>query len=141
MYEQCRINKRSEFTISKICEAWSPGAPILLRSCTGTLERLTKGGMALGVLESTPLEERSTRLSAGDYLILYTDGITEAFSPDGDMYGEDRLHETIQAAAGASAQQMLGLIDGSVITFAGTPIPSDDLTLIVLHRLPLLREP
>ena len=114
--------------------------PVLLRSRTGALERLTKGGMALGVLENTPLEERPVSLSVDDSLILYTDGVTEAFSPEGEIYGEDRLHRTIQAAAGSSAQEMLDRIDESVITFAGTASPSDDLTLMVLHRLSLSPE-
>jgi sigma-B regulation protein RsbU (phosphoserine phosphatase) len=108
--------------------------PLLLRSRTGELERLGKGGMALGVLEGTRLEERSVSLGPGDDLIFYTDGVTEAFSPQDDIYGEERLRATIQAAAGSSAQALLDGIDDSVSAFVGDTPPSDDLTLMVLRR-------
>ncbi len=108
--------------------------PLLLRSRTGELEQLGKGGMALGVLEGTRLEERSVSLGPGDDLIFYTDGVTEAFSPQDDIYGEERLRATIQATASSSAQALLDGIDDSVSAFVGDTPPSDDLTLMVLLR-------
>ena len=75
---------------------------------------------------------------------MYTDGITEAFSPQGELYGEERLNETIgeaalRAARGEdalylSAQDMLETIDRSVAAFMGESLPSDDLTLLVLKH-------
>jgi sigma-B regulation protein RsbU (phosphoserine phosphatase) len=109
--------------------------PLLLRSHTRELERFGTGGMALGVLEGIRLEERSVSLKPGDHLIFYTDGVTEAFSPQDDLYGEERLQATIQAAAGGSAQAMLDAIDDSVVAFVGDTSPSDDLTIMVLRRL------
>ncbi|MFQ6100379.1 MAG: GAF domain-containing protein [Anaerolineae bacterium] len=109
--------------------------PLLLRSGTGELERLCKGGMALGVLEVVQLEERAVLLETDDCLVLYTDGITEAFSSEGDMYSEERLRATVQAADGHSAQAVLDAIDSSVIAFIGDTPPSDDRTLMVLRRL------
>jgi serine phosphatase RsbU (regulator of sigma subunit) len=109
--------------------------PLLLRSETGELERFGKGGMALGVLGGVQLEDRVIPLAPGDYVIFYTDGITEAFSPEGDIYGEERLRATVRAAAADSAQAMLEAIDDAVVTFVGEGSPSDDLTLEVLRRL------
>jgi serine phosphatase RsbU (regulator of sigma subunit)/putative methionine-R-sulfoxide reductase with GAF domain len=108
--------------------------PLLLRSRTGELERLGKGGMALGVLEGLRLDERIVSLEPGDCLIFYTDGITEAFSPEEDMYGEARLQATVRSASGSSAQAMLETIGDSVTAFAGDAAPSDDRTLMVLRR-------
>ena len=108
--------------------------PLLLRSRTRELERLSKGGMALGVLEGIRLEEHTISLEPGDYLIFYTDGITEAFSPEGDIYGEERLWTIIQAADDGSAQAMLDAIDDSVVTFIGDVSPSDDRTIMILRR-------
>ncbi len=108
--------------------------PLLLRSRTRELERLTKGGMALGVLGGTQLEERAVSLDPGDCVVFYTDGITEAFSPEGDMYGEGRLQETVLAAAAGSARMILDAIDGSVVAFSGNAPLSDDRTLMVLRR-------
>jgi sigma-B regulation protein RsbU (phosphoserine phosphatase) len=109
--------------------------PLLLRSETGELEQFGKGGMALGVLGGVQFEDRTVPLEPGDYVIFYTDGVTEAFSPEGDIYGEERLRATVRAAAADSAQAMLDAIDDAVVTFVGEGSPSDDLTLEVLRRL------
>ena len=108
--------------------------PLVLRSGTRGLERLNKGGMALGVLEGIRLEEHVVSLEPGDSVVFYTDGITEAFSSQGDIYSEERLQATIQAANGGSAQTILDAIDASVVAFAGDTAPSDDRTLMVLRR-------
>jgi sigma-B regulation protein RsbU (phosphoserine phosphatase) len=68
-------------------------------------------------------------------LIFYTDGVTEAFSPEDTMYGEGRLRATVRAADGASAQAVLDAISDSVTAFVGDNPPSDDITLIVLRRV------
>ncbi len=109
--------------------------PLLWRSGTRTLERFGKGGMALGVLEGVSLREWTVSLEPGDCLIFYTDGITDAFSPEDDVYGEDRLRATIQSAGGGSAQATLEAVDDSVIAFVGDNPPSDDITLMVLRRV------
>jgi sigma-B regulation protein RsbU (phosphoserine phosphatase) len=109
--------------------------PLLLRSRARELEQLGKGGMALGVLEGTRLEERVISLERGDYLVFYTDGVTEAFSAEEEIYGEGRLRAIIQAADGGSVQAMLDAINDSVTAFVGDNPPSDDITLMVLHRL------
>jgi serine phosphatase RsbU (regulator of sigma subunit) len=109
--------------------------PLLVRTRTHEMERLERGGMALGVLEGMPMGERAVSLEPGDCVVFYTDGITEAFSPQGDVYGEDRLRMIIQSADCASAQAMLDTVDDSVIAFVGDNPPSDDMTLMVLRRL------
>lgn len=109
--------------------------PLLLRSGTGELEQLRKGGMALGVLEGIQLKEHVVSLAPGDCLVFYTDGITEAFSPEGEIYGEDRLRAAIRSADCDSAQAVLDSIDESVSAFAGDTALSDDRTLVVLRRL------
>lgn len=109
--------------------------PLLLRSNTGELERLGEGGMALGVLQGTRLEDNVVSLQPGDSLILCTDGITEAFSPQGEVYGEDGLRATVKAAGGGSAREMVDVIDRSVRAFTGDAPSSDDRTLVVLRRL------
>jgi serine phosphatase RsbU (regulator of sigma subunit) len=83
-------------------------------------------------------------LDLGDSLILYTDGITEAFSPGGQIYGEDRLFAAIQnirkhapnEPEGTSnlAKIVLETIDQSVSSFINADSLSDDLTLVVFNR-------
>jgi serine phosphatase RsbU (regulator of sigma subunit) len=120
--------------------------PLLLRNHSLSVERLEKGGMAIGVLDGSRVEEHSVQIEAGDYLVFYTDGVTEAFSPEGDMYGEERLEATIRGEAdwvtdlnvevtSGTAGEMLEAIDDSVCVFVGDSLPFDDLSLMVLRRL------
>jgi serine phosphatase RsbU (regulator of sigma subunit)/transcriptional regulator with GAF, ATPase, and Fis domain len=115
--------------------------PVALRGQSCQLELLRRGGMALGVEAGNPIQGWKTRLEAGDCLILYTDGVTEAFSPQGEAFGEARLYQTIESLTacqgqqgGFTAQDLLEKIDQAVIDFIANSQPSDDLTLLVLKR-------
>lgn len=117
--------------------------PLVLRGQSCQLEQLRRGGMALGVQEGNRIQGWKTQLSPGDYLILYTDGVTEAFSPQGEVFGEPRLYQTIEGAVACkdprprdtlAAQDVLEKIDAAVLAFIGDGLPSDDLTLLVLKR-------
>jgi sigma-B regulation protein RsbU (phosphoserine phosphatase) len=109
--------------------------PLLFRLRPQGLERLSRGGMALGVLQGIRYEEYFVELGPGDFLVFYTDGITEAFSAEGQMFGEERLRAAIQAADAGTAQAMLDAIDAAVADFTRDSSPSDDMTLMVLHRV------
>lgn len=111
--------------------------PLLFCQESGAVQRLEKGETALGVLPEQSFTSRARQLHAGDFLVLYTDGITEAFSPLDHMYGEEGLKQTIQAALensqAVTAGELLGVIDESVQLFVGDTPPADDLTLLVLR--------
>ena len=120
--------------------------PLLLRSQTCQLERILRTGMALGVQERNRIEELHFVIDPGDFLIMYTDGLTEAFSPDGNMYDEARLRKVIEQTAlsksdesgftSLTAQEMLQEIDGSLEVFTGGAALSDDMTLLILKNSP-----
>jgi len=75
---------------------------------------------------------------------MYTDGLTEAFSPDGEPFGEVRLWQVVEQAAlcrtGANgslsmtAQDLLQTIDASLEAFTQGATPTDDLTLVILRN-------
>jgi phosphoserine phosphatase RsbU/P len=111
--------------------------PPFLRRSTGVIERLADGsGLALGIFP-TSYEERSVRLAAGDALVLYTDGVTEAFNTDGAMFDEPRLIECIRAAAHpVRAAALVDAIVDDVAHFAGAAPQSDDITVAVLVWTP-----
>jgi serine phosphatase RsbU (regulator of sigma subunit) len=121
--------------------------PLWIRRRNGQIEDIQRTGMALGVFEDTLLEERTIQLEKGDFLIMYTDGVTDAFSPQGEAFGDGRLRQsiedTLQSTAstenstGPTSQQMLDTIDQNVLAFVADAVPSDDLTLLVLKRRPL----
>jgi serine phosphatase RsbU (regulator of sigma subunit)/putative methionine-R-sulfoxide reductase with GAF domain/anti-sigma regulatory factor (Ser/Thr protein kinase) len=98
------------------------------------IELLTRTGIALGPLEHAEMSERSIDLAAGDRLIFYTDGITEAFSAAEELFGEERLYQVVQESKAESSQELLDEIDGAVSDFVGDFPVSDDITLIVLRR-------
>jgi sigma-B regulation protein RsbU (phosphoserine phosphatase) len=97
-------------------------------------EPLRRGGMALGVLVGTQAPEHVLTMEKGDCLVLYTDGVTETFSAEGQLFGVERLKAVIQNTDASSAQVVLEAIVDSVADFGGDAAPSDDLTVVVLCR-------
>ena len=71
------------------------------------MERLLSDGMVAGVEPDISHDERTTELSPGDRLLLYTDGITEARKDSGEMLGEERLLSLWASLAEDSAQRLL----------------------------------
>ena len=114
--------------------------PILFRPATQEMTPFERTGMALGVLEGSVIEGRRVWLEPQDFLIMYTDGVTEAYSAAGEFFGEKRLREIIQSTASANdttpdeldAMAILTAIDSAVADFVGDQVPADDLTLLVL---------
>jgi sigma-B regulation protein RsbU (phosphoserine phosphatase) len=80
------------------------------------------------------LTDVTISLNPGDVLVTYTDGLTESFDADDEMFGEDRLLQLIRACPASSAQGILDRILAEVTAFEdGTP-QSDDITLLIVHR-------
>jgi sigma-B regulation protein RsbU (phosphoserine phosphatase) len=100
----------------------------------GGMELLTRTGIALGVIEHAHMEERSIRLSPGDLLMFYTDGVTEAFSSEGEIFGDERLRQVLSNLNQGTAQNILEEIEAVVDDFIGDYPASDDITLIALKR-------
>lgn len=109
--------------------------PPILRRADGSIEYLSEGGVALGVLESSTYEERPLSLFSGDVLILYTDGVTEAFSPGGEEFGVDRLVEVINENYELSARDLLNEIYERVQDFTSDSAQLDDLTMVAIKVL------
>ncbi len=111
--------------------------PLLLRNATGSVEQLPKGGMALGVMEDSQYQDHILSIEPCDTLLLYTDGLTEAFSSDGETFGEERLNSTLATAACGSVKDLLEKLDQILYSFRKGNQPSDDLTVVALRRKPL----
>ncbi len=109
--------------------------PFLVRA-DGSVERLEEGGVLLGAFPDMPYGDGIVTLDAGDTLVLFTDGVTEAWSATDhdDEYGEDRLLARIQAHATDPAQAVLDAVREEVRTFTGGGTLDDDLTIVVLKR-------
>ena len=110
--------------------------PLLIHGHDGSVTSLTKGGMALGVMTNTPMHDDTVTIQPGDCLVLYTDGVTETFSPSEESFGEKRLQEVLARATSCSPDRVLASVDEALKTFrAGQPM-SDDITLIAIYRKP-----
>ena len=102
-------------------------------------ELLRSGGLALGLTRNDDFEqsltEVTTKMAPEDTLIFYTDGVTEALNPSGEMYGEERLFSEASKHHNLSAQQMLDQLTASVTRYAANVPLNDDMTMVVVRKV------
>ena len=98
------------------------------------LIQLTRTSIALGLFNDIEIEEREISMNPGDWLLLYTDGITEAFSLQGEMFGTKRLFDLLSNHEFISSSRLLDLIEGTVNEFIKGTDLADDTTLAALCR-------
>ena len=102
----------------------------------GSVRRLDKGGMILGVMRSLSTYEHETiALQPGDTIVTFTDGVSEAMNPYNEEYGEDRIALVVRNAAVESAGELLNTIFLSVDEFADPDKQTDDITALVVKAL------
>jgi serine phosphatase RsbU (regulator of sigma subunit) len=107
--------------------------PPCVRRANGSVEALNgAGGLVLGAMPGMEYPDHAVQLLPGDRLVLYTDGVTEAFNPADEAYGEERLIAEVRAHGDGAAAALVERICRSVTLFAGTAAQSDDITLTVL---------
>ena len=96
------------------------------------------GGPLLGVFGRLDLTLQRAEVRPGERLILYTDGITDAASPDGERFGDERLLRTIAGtcASDGTAVDTCRAVIQSVLAFQGAASPADDLAFLVFRRHP-----
>ena len=100
----------------------------------GTVDRLEKGGMILGVIRTLAVYEEATiSLHSGDLLVLFTDGISEAMSKDSVEYGEERLEALIRAHTDRGAQEITEIIHRDILQHTKGAPQSDDITMMVVR--------
>ncbi len=126
-----RLNCSSgRFTYANAGHNW----PLHWRAATRDFQELSSHGVVLGVLEQIEPEEKQVDLAPGDLLILYTDGITEAASSGGELFGIERLTAAVRGAVGGSADRVMAAILDDVLGFSSGAPQADDFTLVVLRR-------
>ena len=108
----------------------SPGGSIVL---IGGVRRLETGGPIVGLFEFAMFEEETVHLTPGDWLVVFSDGVSEALSVEGEEYGEARIVKTVQASATSEPQQMLQALFNDIREFTKGAAQSDDITALVLR--------
>jgi len=111
-------------------------APLWIKAGGSQLVELEAPGVVLGAYADTGIESRTIVVEPGDYVVLFTDGVTEARDEGRALFGEDRLKSVAAAAvaSGGSARSVLESVLLSVAEFSGDAEQADDLTVVVVHR-------
>ena len=112
--------------------------PPLLRRSSGRYETLRLGGMALGMFDHAEYQTGHTTLGAGDVIVMYSDGVTEAENADGQPFDETGLQQVVDAPGWASAKELGWATFAAVDEHSRERKLLDDLTVLVLRRLPPL---
>lgn len=112
--------------------------PYVLRA-SGEVEMLSAGGLLLGMFPEAEYEEGSITLAAGDLLVAYSDGVTEARAPAkpgeevGEEFGEERLLEFLQAARDLPAEELVERLIARIREFNGPAQLADDVTVAAIR--------
>jgi len=104
----------------------------LLRRAAGEIEELGEGGMPLGIHQEVAVRAQRTRVEPGDRLMLYTDGLPEAVSPQNEAFGFARLRELLEA--GGAPDEIHARVLQNFDAHVGPGVLHDDLTLLVIER-------
>ena len=107
--------------------------PTFLFRADGRLERLDKGGLMVGAFDFAAYEEERAALRPGDTLILYSDGVTDATSPSGEQFGEERFLAALATAHRESPDDLVTRLVREIRAFADGEPPADDVTLLVVR--------
>ena len=107
--------------------------PLIISERGDNVRRLECGGPIVGLFEGAPYDQETVTLAPGDWLIVFSDGVSEALSAAGDEYGDARIVSCVQQAMGAEPQQMLDALFADVRAFAHGAAQSDDITAMVLR--------
>jgi serine phosphatase RsbU (regulator of sigma subunit) len=129
VYGHLDVDERS----FRYVNAGHPAALIVRRD--GQLERLSEGGMLLGVEREASYCTGHERLEPGDLLLLYSDGVTDVLNGQDEEYGAGRLETLLKRIAHLPGASMIDSIVASVESFVGGSVP-DDITLLVAKFLP-----
>jgi stage II sporulation SpoE-like protein len=106
--------------------------PYVFRAATRRIEPLSSWGFPLGVRRREPFREHTVEFTAGDRLILYSDGLIEAIDDDGEPFGFVRFEETIVTNGHLSAEEIKKSLLTAVRKFTRNRPPEDDQTLVVV---------
>jgi sigma-B regulation protein RsbU (phosphoserine phosphatase) len=108
-------------------------APIILRE-NQTIEQLHSNGMILGFSSDAVFPTATTRIAPEDLLMIFTDGISEAFNPKGEEYGEEKIATFLSKQKDRPAKTLIQELLKDVLQHCGSARPTDDMTLMVVSR-------
>jgi len=108
--------------------------PLLLKN-DGSSEYLKTGGIPLGFVSESPYRKDSIRISPGDILFLFSDGVTETIDEKEVEFGESRLSELIASNRGLGSNEIIELILTNLKEYSGEEFFLDDVTMLIIKCL------
>ena len=107
----------------------------VFRAQTAEIEELPSNNMIIGAFPFATYEAETLELNTGDVLLAYSDGLTEAENPLGEMLGEDVVKKVIRAEAGAGSNNLEEKLLSTIQDFTAGRSPTDDITIIIVEKL------
>jgi len=105
--------------------------PIIIKG-NGEIIRPTHADLVVGVLPDFVYQAAEVTLEKGDSILLFTDGVNEAFNEAQEEFGEDRLEDIIKANHNLSPKDICNKILQEIVTFRGKALQSDDVTILAM---------
>lgn len=91
------------------------------------------GGPVVGVIEDAAYKRERLIMNPGETLFTFTDGVTEAFNPQDELFSDDRLHGVLQEVNGKSAPEIIEAVMTAVESFAQDAPRADDITMLAVR--------
>jgi phosphoserine phosphatase RsbU/P len=107
--------------------------PPLIRRSSGAIERLDLASFPVGMFPEAEYETASVKLAKGDFLVIYTDGVSEAVNVQTEMFEEDRLRHMLENFKGETVEELAETIREGVRVFTEGAAQSDDITILVVQ--------
>jgi len=106
--------------------------PLIVRT-GGALEPLAATAMPVGLVESADFAVCETMLAAGERVVIYTDGVTDAQNRQGEFFSRQRLHQVVREHAADSCPELYDAVESAVTAFTEDAPQADDITLVVIE--------
>lgn len=107
--------------------------PLMIRS-DGRVEELPPSGIPIGAFDLYPWKEGELQFGVGDFLFVFTDGISEATNNQGELYRDERLKKILLDSRNQPPEELTESVLDEIRTFMGGASQSDDITMLVLRR-------
>ncbi len=109
--------------------------PLLLERDGQTTRFIERGELPLGMFKGARYYEHYLHIEAGQTLVLYTDGVTEAENENGEQYGRERLAAIVRSGQGKGSRELIDFIYADVMKWTGERGATDDITFVVVRAL------
>jgi serine phosphatase RsbU (regulator of sigma subunit)/pSer/pThr/pTyr-binding forkhead associated (FHA) protein len=107
--------------------------PPIIRCRSGKIEPLGSGNFPVGMFAEAEYTAASEDLQPGDFLVIYTDGVTESYNLQSEMFGEERLCALLAKFSGETVEELSGAVESGVRMFTEGASQADDITVLVVQ--------